>query len=94
MKQLEFRPIAVAIASSGLQLYNDGVFSEPTHSRLNHGVVLVGYDYNLWPGGAYLIKNTWGNSWGNQGYAYISNKTGLCKFAMYPILNITQPLVL
>jgi hypothetical protein len=48
-------------------------FSEPAASAtVNHAVVLVGYDDNK---GAWLIRNSWGTSWGNAGYAWVKYGT-------------------
>ena len=52
-------------------------------TSLNHGVTIVGWDDNYLStnfktnyqppnNGAWIIKNSWGNGWGNAGYAYIS----------------------
>ena len=43
----------------------------------DHSVVLVGWDDNFYipnaPGlGAWIVKNSWGSSWGNNGYFYVS----------------------
>jgi cathepsin H len=52
-------------------------------TAINHGVTLLGYH----PDKGYLIKNTWGKIWGLLGYAYVSNTTGVCSFAYYPVLH-------
>jgi C1A family cysteine protease len=47
----------------------------------HHGVTLVGYD----PAKGYKVKNSWGASWGVQGYGYVSNSAGVCDYAMYAV---------
>jgi C1A family cysteine protease len=46
-----------------------------THNDVfdGHSVALVGYKKsNLWAGGGYfIIRNSWGSGWGEQGYAYM-----------------------
>ncbi|MBN2185803.1 MAG: hypothetical protein JW746_10815, partial [Candidatus Krumholzibacteriota bacterium] len=38
----------------------------------NHGVVIVGWDDDMCGGnGAWIIKNSWGTSWGDSGFFYI-----------------------
>lgn len=63
---LKKRALAVAIISTDLQFYKEGTF-KPKSGAINHGVTLVGYD----PDKGYLIKNSWGKSWGIEGYAYV-----------------------
>lgn len=47
---------------------------------VDHGVVLVGWDYDektdqeFW-----IIRNSWGASWGNAGYGYIAKGKNMCK---------------
>ncbi|KAL8124954.1 cysteine proteinase COT44-like [Apium graveolens] len=84
------QPVSVAIEAGGrgLQLYSSGIFSGMCGTALDHGVVVVGYgredgkDY-------WLVRNSWGTSWGENGYfkmernvAYTS--TGKCGIAMQP----------
>lgn len=65
-----------------MQFYRSGVFT--TLNKVpNHGVTLMGYNATA---DAYLIKNSWGAGWGNQGYGFIDQSVGVCNYAMYPIL--------
>jgi cathepsin L len=81
-------PISVAIDAghASFQLYKSGVYNEPAcTSRVNHAVLVVGYGTygtnNYW-----LVKNSWGTSWGTNGYIMMSrNKRNQCAIASYGI---------
>lgn len=65
--------IVAIYADSTFMSYRSGVFSCPVnfttaYASINHAVELVGMDCN----GNYIVKNSWGTSWGESGYATIN----------------------
>ena len=56
--------------------YRGGVFNEQNNNSINHVVVLIGWDDDKM---AWLIKNSWGTEWGENGFGWIkygSNNIG------------------
>ena len=70
-----YGPISVAVcAGSHFQAYSGGIFntSESCGSDvINHAVVLVGWNDNNGTDGYWILRNSWGTSWGMAGYMYI-----------------------
>jgi C1A family cysteine protease len=83
------QPVSIAIEADTryFQSYSGGVLtSSSCGTSLDHGVLIVGYgsengiDY-------WLVKNSWGTSWGIDGYVKIArsdstNDPGICGIAM------------
>jgi cathepsin L len=77
------RPVSIACDAEPWQFYNGGIFSKNCGTQLDHGILAAGYDQ----GSYWLVKNSWGTSWGESGYirlAYGSNECGLANAASYP----------
>jgi C1A family cysteine protease len=75
-------PIAIAIDASAttLQNYVSGVYTCTNFTAVNHGVLLVGYGTDTTTTPAkdyYIVKNSWGTGWGEQGYIRIIRNKGM-----------------
>lgn len=79
-------PLAIAINADPLQFYDGGIIDEDSSScdpdGLNHGVTLIGYgsengnDY-------WILKNSWGSGWGENGYFRFARGKGTCGVNKY-----------
>jgi len=80
-------PVATIVNadSTEFQLYSHGIFNLPncTAEQANHGIAVVGYGVNgtdYW-----ILKNSWGTSWGMEGFMYIARNAGnMCGIADMP----------
>ena len=96
MSALAQQPVSVAIEADqpAFQLYKSGVFTGTCGTNLDHGVLVVGYgtdgtlDY-------YTVKNSWGPTWGLNGYIKLgkgvsyndgAGQCGVLMEASYPVL--------
>merc|ERR1711934_733416 len=67
-------PVSIAVEADKMvfQMYTSGILnSAKCGVNLDHGVLAVGYGE-----GYFIVKNSWGASWGDKGYLKISDAAG------------------
>ncbi|CAI8043566.1 Cysteine proteinase 1 [Geodia barretti] len=88
-------PLSVVFDASMLQFYHSGVWDPWVCSRtsLDHAVLLVGYGTEktlLSEKPYWLVKNSWGENWGEKGYFRIlrgKNKCGIAEQVTSAVLE-------
>jgi cathepsin L len=73
--------IALAASSQAFQSYKSGVLETGCGTQLNHGVLLVGFNTDAKLGDYWIVKNSWGQTWGNNGYIWIRAFKNVCGLA-------------
>ncbi|XP_036828496.1 cathepsin K isoform X2 [Oncorhynchus mykiss] len=87
-------PVAVGIDAtlSTFQFYQRGVYYDPNCNKddINHAVLAVGYGQTAKGEKFWIVKNSWSESWGKQGYIMMArnrgNACGIANLASYPIM--------
>ena len=79
-------PAAVAMDAKSPELkYARAPFTSLCGTAVDHAVLLVGWDDSNW-----IIKNSWGPTWGNEGFLYLprgENKCGINSMLGQPIIK-------
>lgn len=83
-------PIAVGIHALGLKNQMSGTYYQPNCSTtINHYVLAVGYGSDE-KGDYYIVKNSWGRKWGENGFFKMArnrnDNCGISTYANYPIV--------
>lgn len=86
-------PVAIDASARAFQHYKSGVYDESgcdnTLDGINHAVLLIGYGTDPVGGDYWLVKNSWGTKWGDQGYIKMArNNKNFCGIASYAVLPI------
>jgi len=74
--------VAVEADKSVFQFYHDGVLDNAAcGTQLDHGITATGYD-TLSGKDYYNVKNSWGASWGKNGYIMLVRNKNQCGIAL------------
>ena len=96
LQALSAQPVSIAIEADHFvfQNYRGGIITEDTcGDTLDHGVLAVGFDTTA-DTPYWIVKNSWGASWGESGYVRLainvtdtSGQCGLLEHPVYPVIN-------
>jgi len=100
MSAIQQQPVSVSVSGGqeSFKLYKSGVLSSGCGGALNHATVVVGYGNLVYQNslgvsiseGYWLVKNSWGKTWGQDGYIMISqsgNTCGILSAPVYPAIS-------
>ena len=78
-------PLSIAVDATKWQTYKSGILSNCCSGKctLDHGVLIVGYGDNYW-----IIKNSWGSSWGESGYIRVAYGNNECALNESPSTSV------
>lgn len=77
-------PLSVAVAATYWQTYESGVVTSSdgcgpnAQYPINHNVQVVGFNAEE---NYYIVRNSWGTSWGNDGFIYVEAGADVCGIA-------------
>jgi len=89
------QPVSVGIVGSELLEYSAGIIDQNSckhDSFIDHSVLIVGYD-NKDGKDYWIVKNSWGWNWGENGYVYIERQQGEGRGTCGIALDATYPVV-
>jgi len=100
MEAVSKGPVSVAIEADQrvFQMYRKGVLTTTCGEQLDHGVLVVGYG-ELDGTKYWKVKNSWGPSWGQEGFILLardkgeSGECGLLKQPSYPVVKASTDIV-
>ncbi|KAL6841186.1 hypothetical protein ACP4OV_029155 [Aristida adscensionis] len=90
MKAVANQPVSVTVdgGDKAFQFYSGGVMTVSCGTDLDHSITAIGYGATSDGTKYWIMKNSWGMSWGEKGYVRmqkdIADKRGTCGLAMQP----------
>jgi C1A family cysteine protease len=80
--------VAIEADTMVFQFYSGGILNSPScGTNLDHAVIAIGYGVDATKGEYYIVRNSWGSTWGVKGYVNIAggkDGNGVCGIQMDP----------
>jgi len=80
-------PISIGVDAVSWQTYTGGIMTNCQGVTMDHGVLIVGFDSTNSPP-YWTIKNSWGTSWGENGYIRVEMGTNQCGLTQNPSTSV------
>jgi len=78
-------PIAIAMDAGLLESYSSGIINptagQCSQVQLDHAIIIVGFGVDATAGAFWIVRNSWGETWGEQGYFRIVRGVNACGLA-------------
>jgi len=82
-------PVAMSVhVNKKFKAYKSGIFNDPDcpKNSANHALLTVGWKYSVKDKKTkWIVKNSWGKSWGQGGYIYLEYGKNVCGMAKSPL---------
>lgn len=86
-------PVVIAMhVNAEFHTYAEGIYDGPCAGSVNHAVLLVGYNTSETGVPYWIVRNSWGTDWGEQGYVRIVRHRRWCRigdYVGYQIVRLT-----
>jgi cysteine peptidase B len=76
-------PLSIGVDATSWQTYTGGIMTNCQSTQVDHGVLIVGFDDTNQPP-YWIIKNSWGVTWGENGYIRVQKGTDQCLITSNP----------
>lgn len=77
-------PLSIGVDATSWQTYNGGIMTNCISQQMDHGVLIVGFDDSNYPP-YWIVKNSWGPGWGEEGYIRVKKGSNECLITGDPV---------
>ena len=74
-------PISIGVDATSFQSYISGIITNCVSEQVDHGVLIVGFNlesHGFFEPAYWIIKNSWGKSWGEDGFLRVAYGSDQC----------------